>query len=165
MCDSSGEPAPSKCLSATEGIVLVPQLRKLFLPLVHETGQLTCNVMNPLCKTCGITMQQFYVLSEVKAQPGLTISQLCSKSGVLQANFAVVFRKLENMGLLVKRPSEKDRRSHTLFLTPDAEGMLDQIDAEWNHQLESLLLKATPEELTRMADGLEALQALLKKVR
>ncbi|MDO4502570.1 MAG: MarR family winged helix-turn-helix transcriptional regulator [Coriobacteriia bacterium] len=152
-------------LPATEGIVLMPQLRKLFLPLGHQVGVLTCNVLSPLCKTCGITVQQFYLLAEVKAEPGRTISELCNKSGLLLANFSVTFRKLERMGLVTKQPSDRDRRAHTLHLTPEGEALLDEIDAEWNHQLDSLFVEATPDELRTILEGLQALKGLIERVR
>ena len=154
-----------KPLSASESIVLIPQIKQLFLPLGHEVGVLTHNIMSPLCKTCGITLQQFYLLSELKGNPGMTISQMCSRSGVLLANFSVIFRKLERQNLVIKQRNAKDRRSSSLFLTPDGEALLDEIDAEWGHQMDSLLSRANPKELACVLEGLKTLKVLLERAR
>lgn len=159
------EPTERKTISATESVVLIPQLRSLILPLGHETGLLIRHIMSPLCKTCGITLQQLYLLCEIKDRPGMTVSELCSKSGVLTANFSVVFRKLERQGLAVRERSLKDRRASTLFLTPDGEALLNEIDAEWNNHVNALFFGATQEELACVLEGLQTLRTMLERVR
>jgi DNA-binding MarR family transcriptional regulator len=57
------------------------------------------------------------VLALVDANPGLSQTQLGNALGIDRSTVVAVIDKLESRGLLMRKPSPHDRRSHALYLS------------------------------------------------
>ena len=64
-----------------------------------------------------ITPALFGMLQVIAANPGLAQSRLAEAMGVERSAIVKVVDQLEARGLIVRRPSPRDRRSHSLHLT------------------------------------------------
>jgi DNA-binding MarR family transcriptional regulator len=64
-----------------------------------------------------LTPGQFGVLALVDANPGLSQTQLGNALGIDRSTVVAVIDKLETRGLLMRKPSPHDRRSHALYLS------------------------------------------------
>ena len=72
---------------------------------------------------------QYSVLTVIDANPGLTQMSLAHALGIERARLVHLLDALEARGLVERRPSASDRRSHALHLTADGRGALVRIKA------------------------------------
>lgn len=67
---------------------------------------------------------QFSVLAVIAANPGLSQSDLSDTLGIERARLVRMLDLLEKRGLTRRLPSQRDRRSHALQLTPEGQKTL-----------------------------------------
>lgn len=85
---------------------------------------------------------QYSVLTVIERNPGLSQTRLADALGIKKTNLVAIIDLLEQRGLARRRPSENDRRSHALFLTPKGTvliGRLHRRDAELDQDLSRLM--------------------------
>lgn len=71
-------------------------------------------------RTLGVAPAQFMVLVELWDQDEQTQAQLTERLDVEQATMANTLSRMQRDGLIVRRPSETDRRSKVILLTERA---------------------------------------------
>ena len=71
----------------------------------------------------GVTLSQWRVVASLILQPGLTQKEIADKVGVESATLVPVIDKMENEGLLKRKPDQSDRRANRIFLTPKADSL------------------------------------------
>jgi DNA-binding MarR family transcriptional regulator len=84
--------------------------------LRHAHGvqkQRFASVFGPL----GIRPVTLSVLGIIYENPGITQAELGRKLRIKRANIVPVMAELEGRGLIVRRPSDNDRRAHVVALT------------------------------------------------
>lgn len=74
-----------------------------------------------------ITPGQFGVLTLIGGNPGLTQSALAKAVGIERSTMVAMIDGLEVRGLVERRDSPKDRRSHALVLSAAGEARLEQL--------------------------------------
>jgi DNA-binding MarR family transcriptional regulator len=67
----------------------------------------------------GITPDQFTVMRTLLESGGITQSELAEHMGSDPNTVASLLERMEQSGLLERRPHEKDRRAHRLHLKPE----------------------------------------------
>jgi DNA-binding MarR family transcriptional regulator len=88
----------------------------------------------------GLRPGSFSVLLVISRNPGLKQSQVSAALGIQRTNFVGLIDALEKRGLAVRKPSEKDRRSHALHLTTAGRDLIARAtDLQRRH--ESILAK------------------------
>ena len=75
------------------------------------------------------TPGQFGVLTLIGANPGLSQSALARAVGVERSTMVAVIDVLEGRGLVERRPSPVDRRSHAMMLTAAGRSLLSRLKA------------------------------------
>lgn len=70
------------------------------------------------CSDLGVSPGLFGVLVVVKENPGLTQTAVAKALANDRSAMVGAVDKLEQMNVIERRPSKKDRRSYALFLTP-----------------------------------------------
>lgn len=73
------------------------------------------------CAEEGITPGLFGILAVVQRNPGLTQTAVSQAMGTDRSAMVAAVDKLEKRQLMERRPSDNDRRSYALFLTPEGE--------------------------------------------
>ncbi len=73
---------------------------------------------------------QYSVLAVIEANPGLSQSDIADFLGIERARLARMLDRLERRGLVERRKSPRDRRSHALFLTREGIKMLKSAKAQ-----------------------------------
>ena len=71
---------------------------------------------------------QYSTLAVVRDNPGLSQMALSQVVGIIPSGLIPLLDGLESRGLLQRRPSVSDRRSHALFLTMSGQQFLEQAD-------------------------------------
>lgn len=138
-------------------------LRRELFRVMRGAKEFSHIVMEPICHKHGITLQQLFIITELKMVPDQTVSQLSDCVGILRSNFPLVCRKLEGKGLIQRKRNEVDRRSYTLRLTTQGEAMLDAIDNDITKAYRSQLESEPEETYETIMKGLKALDSFTRK--
>lgn len=99
--------------------------RQLFLTFVKL--QRRCETM---LAPYDLVMSQFEAMFKVGLNPGQSQQDLCAAILLTKGNIGALVDRLEGMGMIQRRPDEKDRRVNRLYLTPDGRARVTEILAE-----------------------------------
>jgi DNA-binding MarR family transcriptional regulator len=105
----------------------------------------------------GLRPGSFSVLAVIGRNPGLKQSEVSAALGIQRTNFVGLIDSLERRGLAVRKPSEKDRRSYALHLTPAGRELVARA-TELQRRHEAALAKRLG------PDGRESLLELLQRL-
>ncbi len=86
--------------------------RQLFLTFVKL--QRRCEAM---LAPYGLVMSQFEAMFKVGLNPGQSQQDLCAALLLTKGNIGALVDRLEGMGMIQRRPDDKDRRVNRLYLT------------------------------------------------
>jgi DNA-binding MarR family transcriptional regulator len=87
---------------------------------------------------------QYSVLTVIEHNPGLSQTRLADALGIKKTNLVAMIDELEERSLARRMPTENDRRSRALFLTPKGKALMSRL-----HQLDGEIDR-------RMTQGLSA---------
>ena len=87
------------------------------IQVLRDAFLLLRELVAPICRRHGLTLQQFYVLSELKAEPGQIATKVADRVGIQRTNFATVWRRMEVVGLVAHERGKIDKRKVHLDLT------------------------------------------------
>lgn len=85
-----------------------------------------------LRKNSGVGLSQWRVVWALVMQSGLTQKEIADKVGIEGATLVPVIDKMEQEGLLRRKPDSKDRRVNRIYLTPKS-------DALWKSMMKCIL--------------------------
>lgn len=103
---------------------------------------------------------EFSVLAMIARTPGLKQSEIAEALGIKRANFVALMDGLEARGLADRRKGDKDKRSHSLHLTPEGERFVKKMVATWNeHENRMIDRLGGAQERDRLIELLERLLA------
>lgn len=80
-----------------------------------------------VCSDLGISPGLFAVLEIVQVNPGLTQTAVAQALGNDRSAMVSAVDRLEQMNLIERRPSKRDRRSYALYLTDHGEQFHQQL--------------------------------------
>ena len=116
-------------------------------------------LLNAACcdACCGeaVSLVQSHILFEVRRQGEPAMQQVADELGIDITTFSRQIKTMEEKGLLVRRPAERDRRVSLLSLTPEGTTILSQIDRFMAARIEQIFSFMTPferESVTRALD-------------
>ena len=137
------------------------ELRHEFVCISRDLHKFANSVISPVCQRHGITMQQMYVLMELRIDPNQAIGRLSDRVGIHHTNFVQVCRKLESKGLVRRARNDADKRSYILSLTPEGENLYLALDKDIT-ATHALWLEAESDETYRtIIQGMKALHAAI----
>jgi DNA-binding MarR family transcriptional regulator len=70
---------------------------------------------------------QYSVLTVIERNPGLSQTQLAYALGIKKTNLVAMIDELEERSLARRMPTENDRRSRALFLTPKGKALMSRL--------------------------------------
>jgi DNA-binding MarR family transcriptional regulator len=103
---------------------------------------------------------QYSILTVIESNPGLSQKQLAARLGIKKTNLVGLIDELEARGLARRKPTENDRRSHALYLTPRGTVLiarLHRLDASLNARISRMM---SAEERRRFCEILRQIAAL-----
>ncbi len=134
--------------------------------LLIDTGRLLRKRFEQNVRGTGLTRAQWQVLKEVYVQEGLTQGALAELLEVEPITVGRLVDRLEQAGLIERRPHPTDRRAWSLYLLPAALPLLETlkgIAAETRAELLEGMSDAEIDEamrlLARMKDNLVAIMS------
>src|SRR5579885_187629 len=126
--------------------------------VVNSTAKAFQKVLDmELRKNVGVTISQWRVIVTLIQHPGLTQKEIADKVGIEGATLVPVIDKMEQEGLLKRKPDSKDRRVNRIYLTSKA-------DSLWNSMMECALhiRKTSTKDISE--DELETTLETLRKI-
>jgi DNA-binding MarR family transcriptional regulator len=104
-----------------------------------------------------ITMQQAKALHVIAADPGTGVTALATRLGVGLSTTSGVIDRLAEMGLIVRRHGDQDRRQVVLTLTPEGRAVVDRFRDSSVGILREYLPHLRPAELAGLQTGIDGL--------
>jgi MarR family transcriptional regulator for hemolysin len=112
----------------------------------------------------GMTRAQWAVLRRLESNQGLKQSELADMLDLQPITLTRLVDRLCDSGLIERRADPNDRRAKRLFLTPEAQPLMQRLDALGQQLMESILA-GVPSEKTDAALGyLGALKDNLRRL-
>jgi DNA-binding MarR family transcriptional regulator len=141
------------------------------MPNLRFNGSLWCNldvalrnvdqIFRRAVRPLNITVIEWYILRALYEQDGQHASELARAVGRAATSFTPNLDKLEENGLIERRPDSSDRRAVRIYLTEKAQGQretVQQIAAEIDRQVSGMFSEYDYE---KFLDILSALQSAL----
>jgi DNA-binding MarR family transcriptional regulator len=100
---------------------------------------------NHFFEALDIKPAQFSTLEIIHSNPGLRQSSLAKALNIQRTNMVGMLDKLQQRGLIERKPSANDLRAHALHLTIKGEKLLDHLHQQF-HQHEDLIFQRLGEE-------------------
>ena len=88
---------------------------------LRRANTLALRILQDFVPELDVTAWQFGTLSLIADNPGLIQAELGKAQGIDKSTVAPAIDRLEQRGLVARRPSPRDRRSKALHLTPAGE--------------------------------------------
>jgi DNA-binding MarR family transcriptional regulator len=109
----------------------------------------------------GVSPEQVALLVAIKYSPGIGVRELAARERVSPPAMSNHVDRLERDGLVVRNPSESDRRRVGLTLTDEGQRVLRRVRSRRTAWLASKLGDLTPEELAAVKAAIEPLSRLV----
>jgi DNA-binding MarR family transcriptional regulator len=109
----------------------------------------------------GVSPEQVSLLVAIKVSPGIGVGELAARERVSPAALSNHVDRLERGGLVLRTPSDADRRRVGLSLTDDGRRVLRRVRSRRTAWLVSRLGRLEPEELAAIEAAVEPLARLI----
>lgn len=107
--------------------------------LIRRLNQIHIALFFESCKDFSITPVQYGLLTTLSEHPNIDQTSLCAEVGVDRTTMADVLRRLEERGLVKRKPSATDGRIKTASITPRGRKvMLEMYEAMREAQIKFL---------------------------
>jgi DNA-binding MarR family transcriptional regulator len=108
-------------------------------------------------RDAGLSGAQLFVLQSLADESASSLNALAERTMTDQSSVSVVVARLAEKKLVVRTPSEEDRRRIELRVTAAGRRMLARCPEPTQARLLSALRHLTPAKLAALAEGMEAL--------
>ena len=103
----------------------------------------------------GMSAAQLFVLRQLAAAPGQSLSDLARRTRTTQSSISEVVARLVERGLVTREPSPDDRRRAELMLTPSAHALLVNAPETLQERLLRAFDELDADQRRALADGME----------
>lgn len=123
-----------------------------------ETSRLLRRLFNRRASALGVTSAQWRVMFWLGRQPGSKQVELAEKLDVEPITAGRTIDRLEEAGLVERRPDPEDRRAWRLYLTETAEPMVERLRVIGEDVLAEVFEGVDPNETAALRRTLERLR-------
>ncbi len=135
------------------------QFRAEVLMLLHDVARLHRVAADKRARNHDMTRAQWVMLLRLERQPGLSQKEL---SEMLEVEpITRLIDRLEQRGMVERRPDPKDRRIWRLHLRPEAMPLVREIDSERNEIADMATSGIDDATLHQMKDALTRMRSTL----
>jgi MarR family transcriptional regulator, organic hydroperoxide resistance regulator len=111
----------------------------------------------------GLTHSQFFVLSNLVNEPGMSQQALADRLDVTKGNTSGLIERMEEAGLVERRPDPEDRRSYQLYATEAGHRAFESAAPALENNVAQKLSVLTDEEQTTLVNLLAKVDRALRK--
>lgn len=125
--------------------------------LVRRLHQIHVAMFFEECKSQNVTPVQYAILTAVSVLPDLDQTSLGHEVGLDRTTTADVVKRLEDRGLVERRPNPSDKRTRHVRLTAEGQTVVDALRGDMARAQERLLAPLRPAERTMLMDLMKIL--------
>lgn len=130
---------------------------RLWIRLLGVTRRTEAALRDQL-RAHGTTLPRFDVMAALwRRQDGITMTELSRMLLVSNGNATAVVDRLEEEGLVRRTPSDSDRRTVMVALTPEGLARFETLAADHEAEIDRLFGALGPEDIDTLADLLKRL--------
>jgi len=122
--------------------------------LMHDVSRLRRHVFDEFMKPLGVTRSQWWVLAHLSRHDGMIQSDLANVLELGKAALGGLVDRLENSGLIERRPDEIDRRAKRVYLSAKGTRLITEMRVKSNEMSERMLDGLSHKERHALADML-----------
>ena len=126
--------------------------------LLYDVARIMRTNFDQRARARGMTRAQWHILARVERSPGVSQSELAAICEVEPITVARLVDRLEQRGLLERRPDPNDRRIWRLHNLPPARPILDEISAYREELIRDIDAHIGREAREAMVDALTAVR-------
>jgi DNA-binding MarR family transcriptional regulator len=155
---SKKRPADKKAVTSESevGMTTIDPAKELLFArpgfLVRRLHQIHVAMFFEECKSHNVTPVQYGILTAVSAIPDLDQTSLGQEVGLDRTTTADVVKRLEDRGLVERRPNPLDKRTRHVRLTPEGETVVESLRGDMARAQERMLAPLRPAERTMLMD-------------
>lgn len=116
-------------------------------------------------REAGVSPEQVSLLVAIKYSPGIGVQELAARERVSPPALSNRVDRLEQDGLVLRKPSEDDRRRVGLTLTDEGQRLLRRVRSRRTAWLVTRLDRLSAEELAAIDAAVEPLALLLNEAK
>jgi len=139
--------------TATDPVTVANRLRQVLLKLNRH--------LRREIHSLGVTGGQASLLFTIQRQPGIGVRELAALEGMSAPGMSKYVGRLEAAGLIVREPSDEDRRRIGLRVSPEGERVLRSVKSRRTAWLAARLRELSEAELETVDAAIESLQELI----
>lgn len=122
--------------------------------LISDVSRLMRKTFDARARSIGVTRPQWQVLSMLKRNEGINQGGLADLLDVESITLCRMIDRLQDAGLVERKPDPADRRAWRLYLTPKANGLVDDLRPLAEEMVVDMLDDLSPAERLLFADML-----------
>lgn len=126
--------------------------------LVHDVSRLRRNVIDRVLKPRGVTRSQWWVLAFLSRQDGMSQVTLADDLDLGKVALGGLIDRLENGGLVERRPDTIDRRVKRVFLTKKGAGLIKRLRENVNEAEAEIIVGIDNDDLQVMVRALRSMK-------
>lgn len=139
-------------------------LQERFTTALHNSARSWRLALDRRLKHLGVSQASWLTIAvAARANSPLSQSELAYRLGVEGATMVAMIDRLVRAGLVIRVPSETDRRVKKVDLTENGKRLYESLKAEADMFRRELLAVIAPERLVAATELLEQLQAILDR--
>lgn len=143
----------------------MPSLEERFSSALHNTARGWRLAVDRRLKDLGMSQASWLTVAvAAKSKTPLSQSELAQRVGVEGATMVAMLDRLAKAGLLVRVPSDTDRRVKRVQLTPQGMQLYGKVRTEGDAVRRKLLSGIDPAVLRTATELLEGLQGVVEEV-
>jgi len=139
--------------TATDPVTVANRLRPVLLKLNRH--------LRREIHSLGVTGGQASLLFTIQRQPGIGVRELAALERMSAPGMSKYVGRLEAEGLIVREPSDEDRRRIGLRVSPEGERVLRSVKSRRTAWLAARLRELSEAELETVDAAIESLQELI----
>ena len=139
--------------TATDPVTVANRLRPVLLKLNRH--------LRREIHSLGVTGGQASLLFAIQGRPGIGVRELAALERMSAPGMSKYVGRLEAEGLIVREPSDEDRRRVGLRVSPEGERVLRSVKSRRTAWLAARLRGLSEEELEAVGAAIEPLQELI----
>ena len=143
----------SALATTTDPVTVANRLRPVLLKLNRH--------LRREIHSLGVTGGQASLLFTIQRQPGIGVRELAALEGMSAPGMSKYVGRLEAAGLIVREPSDEDRRRIGLRVSPEGERVLRSVKSRRTAWLAARLKELSEAELETVDAAIESLQELI----
>lgn len=140
-------------------------IHEQLVDLLHEVNRSMGKYARDVMAQHEIPFTMIIVSKHIKAEPGITISELARRTGIAKSHISNQIKELEQRGWVEKKNDISDQRILRLYLTPQAVKELGLIGQQIRKQFNALVADIPEQRAAQLLSDLEEIKQAIERYR